>query len=86
VADVIPTPRQKKLVALLTSGVRMSLRRAWASAGYDRSHNPAWDQVLRSPAIVSLFAAAVDQGKPLPPKQANRIMVAICEHELKAML
>jgi len=79
------TDRQRKIVDLLTSGSRLSLSRALRSAGYDRSHHSAWPQLLASPAIVSLFAEAIEQGRPLPFKHADRIIAAIAAQDVGAL-
>lgn len=82
--DVDPTDRQRELVRVLTSGQRCSLNRALRCAGYAR-HNASLDQMLRSPALVALFANAVERGDPLPVAHARRIMAAITERDLAAL-
>jgi hypothetical protein len=80
-----PTERQRRIVELLTSGSRMSLRRALRHAGYGYSHHSAWPQLLASPAIVSLFAEAIEAGRPLPLKHSDRILAAIANADAAAL-
>jgi hypothetical protein len=82
--DTGPTDKQIKLVRLLTSNCRVSLNRAWKLAGYS-NHHPSLDQMLRSPAIVALFASAIEQGRILPHDHADRIMAAIARADLAAL-
>jgi hypothetical protein len=79
------TDRQRKIVALLTSGSRMSLSRTLRHAGFAPSHHSSWEQLLASPAIVSLFAEAIEAGRPLPFKHADRILAAIVNADAEAL-
>lgn len=71
-----PSDRQRKLVDILTRGFGCSLHRACKLSGYQR-HRPSLDQLLSSAEIVGLFAEALEQGRTLPPKFAERIIEAV---------
>lgn len=83
-SHVDPTDRQRELVRLLTSGSRCSLNRALRLAGYGK-HNAGLAQMLASPALVALFADAVERGDPLPMAHGSRIMAAITERDVAAL-
>ena len=84
-SEITATFHQRRIVHLLTSGSRMSLRRAWAAAGYNPSHNSSWSQLLASPVICQLFGEAIAAGRPVPWKQEKRIFKAVVEQDVRAL-
>jgi hypothetical protein len=71
--------RQACLVEALTSGTRMSLRRACIWGGYSRGRQESWSGLLQDRGIVELFRIAIAEGKALPPAGADRIIEAVAK-------
>jgi hypothetical protein len=63
----------------------MSLRRTMSMAGYAvKNHHAGLSNMLK-PDILALFAEAVEQGKPLPPKYTDVILAAIAAADVAAL-
>ena len=78
----VPSDKQRKLVELLTAGYGLSLNGAMRHAHYGR-HRPSLDQLLQSPTVVDLFRDAIEAGRTLPPKFADRILQAVAEADVE---
>jgi hypothetical protein len=46
----------------------------------------SYSQLLASPTIVALFAAAMDAGRPLPFKYQDRIRQAVAKQDVERLL